>query len=111
MIAPMVRQAQVIAESQWSEVRCCYFAVAVAACGGLAARNVKSPHGPLQTCSYCMCSSVPSCVNSVQVCVGDTLQGQSAARWTVLGVPRSGVDVEGLVLLIRFQVITDRMSE
>ena len=46
-----------------------------------------------------------------QVCVGDTLQGQSAARWTVLGVPRSGVDVEGLVLLIRFQVITDRMSE
>ena len=41
-----------------------------------------------------------------EVCVGDTLQ---RARWTVRGVARSGVDVEGLVLFIRFH--THRMSE
>ena len=71
MIVPMVRQAQVIAESQRSKVRCVYFALALAACGGLAARNVKSPHGLLQTCSCCMRSSVRWCVNSVR-CVWGT---------------------------------------
>ena len=105
MIVPMVREAQVIAESQRSKVRCVYFALAVAACGGPAARNVKSPQGLLQTCSCCMRSSVRWCVNSVRCVWGTHCKGQSAARWTVLGVPRSGVDVEGLVLLIRLQVI------